>query len=86
MNWIYVAQHRDQWQALVNTASACHLLERWFFAELIFSTLKMDAICSSETSVDTLRTRRRFLYIPENGTLHGNEPSGSIKCWKILSR
>jgi hypothetical protein len=24
----------------------------WFLAELIFSTLKMEAICSSETSVD----------------------------------
>jgi hypothetical protein len=25
------------------------LLARWFLAELIFSTLKMEAICSSET-------------------------------------
>jgi hypothetical protein len=24
----------------------------WFLAQLIFSTLKMEAICSSETSVD----------------------------------
>jgi hypothetical protein len=30
-----------------------HLLSRWFIVELIFSTLKMAAICSSETSVDT---------------------------------
>jgi hypothetical protein len=34
--------------------------------QLIFSTLKMEAICSSETSVDTRTTRR---YIPEDGTL-----------------
>jgi hypothetical protein len=43
------------------------LLARWFLAELIFSTPKMKAICSSETSVDTQRTTRR--YIPEDGTL-----------------
>jgi hypothetical protein len=33
--------------------SACHLLSRWFLAQLIYSTLKMEAICFSETSVDT---------------------------------
>jgi hypothetical protein len=32
------------------------------------STLKMEAICSSETSVDTQRTTRR--HIPEDDTLH----------------
>jgi hypothetical protein len=49
----------------------CHQLQgrkiRWFLAQLIFSTLKMEAKCSSETSVDTQRTTRR--YIPEDGTL-----------------
>jgi hypothetical protein len=45
----------------------CHLLSRWFLAQLIFSTFKMEAICSSETSVDTQRITRR--YIPEDGTL-----------------
>jgi hypothetical protein len=40
---------------------ACHLLSRWFLAKLIFSTLKMEAICSSETSVDTRRTTRRYI-------------------------
>jgi uncharacterized membrane protein YciS (DUF1049 family) len=30
--------------------------------------LKMEAICSSETSIDVQRTTRR--YIPEDGTLH----------------
>jgi hypothetical protein len=48
-------------------ARACHLLAHWFLAEPIFSTLKMEAICSSETSVDTQRTIRR--YIPEDVTL-----------------
>jgi hypothetical protein len=44
-----------------------HLLACWFLAELIFSTLKMKAIFSSETSVDTQLTTRR--YIPEVDTL-----------------
>jgi hypothetical protein len=34
----------------------------------LFSTLKMEAICSSETSVDYQPTLRR--YIPEDSTLH----------------
>jgi hypothetical protein len=38
------------------------------FAEPIYSTLKMEAICSSETSVETQRTTR--LQIPEERTLH----------------
>jgi hypothetical protein len=49
-------------------SSACHLLSRWFLAQLIFWTLKMEAICSFETSIDTQRTTRR--YILEYGTLH----------------
>jgi hypothetical protein len=36
--------------------------------ELTSSTLKMEAICSSETSVETQRTTRR--HIPEDDTLH----------------
>jgi hypothetical protein len=48
--------------------NAWHLLACWFFAELISSTLKMEAICSSETSVDTQRTTR--CHIPEDDTLH----------------
>jgi hypothetical protein len=48
----------------------CHLLSRWFLAQLIFSTLKMEAICSSETSVDTPQNTRR--YIPEDGSLHNH--------------
>jgi hypothetical protein len=48
---------------------ACHLLARWF-VEPISSTLKMDTICSSETSVETQRTTRR--HIPEDYTLHNH--------------
>jgi hypothetical protein len=44
-----------------NNFSMCHLLLRWFPAEIIFSTLKMETICSSETSVDTRRTTRRYI-------------------------
>jgi hypothetical protein len=37
------------------------------FAEPIYSTLKIEAMCSSETSVGTQRTTRR--HIPEDNTL-----------------
>jgi hypothetical protein len=50
--------------------NACHLLACWFLAKLISSTLKMEAIYSSETSVDTQRTPRRN--IPEDDTLHNH--------------
>jgi hypothetical protein len=40
------------------------------FAELISSTLKMEAICSSETSVETRGTTRH--HIPEDDTLHNH--------------
>jgi hypothetical protein len=43
-----------------------HLLVRWF-VEPISSTLKMEAICSSETLVETQRTTR--CHIPEDDTL-----------------
>jgi hypothetical protein len=45
-------------------AGACLLV----FAELISSTLEMEAICSYETSVETQRTTRR--HIPEDDTLY----------------
>jgi hypothetical protein len=48
-------------------SSACHLLARWF-AEPISSTLKMEAICSSETSDETQRTTRR--HIADDDALH----------------
>jgi hypothetical protein len=45
--------------------AACHLLAG--FAKLISSTLKMKAISSSETSVETQQTTRR--HIPEDDTI-----------------
>jgi hypothetical protein len=50
--------------------SLWHLLSRWYLAQIIFSTLKLEAICSSETSVDTQRTTRH--YIPEDGTVYNH--------------
>jgi hypothetical protein len=50
-----------------------------FLAKLIFSILKMEAICSSETRVDTERTTRR--YIAEDGILlreHDVSENGSV--------
>jgi hypothetical protein len=47
--------------------ASIHLLSLLFLTELTFSTLKMEAICSSETSVGSQRTTRR--YIPEGGTV-----------------
>jgi hypothetical protein len=52
-------QQASRWQE-----PACLLV----FAELISSTLKMEAIYFSETSVETKRTTRRHL--PEDDTLH----------------
>jgi hypothetical protein len=48
--------------------SAYRLLACWFLAVPISSILKMEAICSSETSVYTQRTTWR--YIPGVNTLH----------------
>jgi hypothetical protein len=42
-----------------------------FFAELVYSTLELEATCSSETSVETQRTTRR--HVPEDDTLHLDE-------------
>jgi hypothetical protein len=71
--------------------SACHLLACWFVL-----TLKMEAICSSETSAETQRTTQ--CHIPEDDTLHNHCseniksyipkffqflcPQGAIGCWK----
>jgi hypothetical protein len=48
------------------------------FAEIIFSALKMEAMCYSETSVVTQQTTRR--HIPENGTLH-NQRCENLKSY-----
>jgi hypothetical protein len=62
---------------------AYRLLACWFLAELISFTLKMEAICSFETSVDIQRTIWR--YIPEDDTLDSNRPSNFIKGRLLIS-
>jgi hypothetical protein len=57
------------------------LLAGFFSAGLISSTLKMEAICSSEMSVDIQRTTRR--YIPEGSTLH-NHRCENLKSYIVL--
>jgi hypothetical protein len=47
--------------------ATCFALVSWL---TYFSTLRMEATCSSETSVDFQRTTRR--YIPEDRTLHNH--------------
>jgi hypothetical protein len=59
--------------------SAFHLLARWF-AEPVSSTQKMEAISSSETSVETERTTRR--HIPEDDTLQ-NHRCENLKSYNI---
>jgi hypothetical protein len=49
------------------------------FAEPISLTLKMEAICSSEKSVETQRTTRR--HISEDGTLY-NHRCENFKSYK----
>jgi hypothetical protein len=49
-------------------------------SEIISSTLKMEAICSSETSVATQETTRR--HIPEDATLH-NHCCENLKSYNI---
>jgi hypothetical protein len=47
-----------------------------------FLTLKIEATCSYETSVDFQRTTRR--YIPEDGTLH-NHRCENLKSYELFS-
>jgi hypothetical protein len=51
------------------------------FAELISSTLKMEAVCSSETLVETQRTTSR--HIPDDNTLH-NHCCENLKSYTVL--
>jgi hypothetical protein len=50
--------------------------------QLFFLTLKMKAICSSETSVDSQRTT--WCYIPEDGTLH-NHRCQNLKSYDVTT-
>jgi hypothetical protein len=47
-----------------------------------YSTLKMEAICSSETSVDSQWTIWR--YIPEDGTIHKHRCE-NLKSYRVLA-
>jgi hypothetical protein len=60
-----------------NVLSVHNLLSCLFLAQLFF-ILKMEAICSSETSVDTQRATR--LYIPEDGTVHNHRYENFKSC------
>jgi hypothetical protein len=44
----------------------------------------MEAVSTSETSVNFYQTTRR--YNPEDSHLHGNEPSGSMNDKKFLNQ
>jgi hypothetical protein len=66
----YILKSTIFWYITPCSPLSVNLLARWILTELISSTLKMETICSSETSVDTQRTTWR--YIPEDGTLHNH--------------
>jgi hypothetical protein len=57
--------------------------ESFFLAQFNISTLKMEAIGSSETSVYTQRATRR--YIPENGTRHSHR-SENLKSYLHIAQ
>jgi hypothetical protein len=54
----------------------------WDMTPCSLSTLKMEAICSSETSIVTQRTTRR--HIPENDTLH-NHSCKNLKSYMFIT-
>jgi hypothetical protein len=58
------------WRRVVCWDATCHLLTCWFLLKMLSSTLKMETICSSETSVASQQTTRR--HIPEDDTLHNH--------------
>jgi hypothetical protein len=64
-------------------SSACRLLSRWIFCLAYSSTLKTEAICSSETTVGFRRTI--WHYIPEDST-HHNRHCDNLKSYKSYER
>jgi hypothetical protein len=72
VHWVSTDVSEVHIASIFRVESSCHLLSCWFLAQVIFSTLKVEAICSSETSVDTQQAARR--YVPEDGTLQQS-------CW-----
>jgi hypothetical protein len=57
------------WDVTPCSLLRCHLVTWWFLLKCS-STLKMEAICSSETSVASQQTTRS--HIPEDDTLHNH--------------
>jgi hypothetical protein len=57
---LHLQGRRNTFFRVEEIRSRNHLLACWFLAGLISSTLKMEAIGSSETSVDTQRTTRPY--------------------------
>jgi hypothetical protein len=70
---LHLQGRRNRFSKLASKQVACHLL-----AEPISSTLKIEAICSSETSVQTQRTTRR--HIPEDDTLKNFDCPARVYC------
>jgi hypothetical protein len=70
-------EYHFQQKATSKQVESCLLV----FAEMFSLTLKMEAICSSETSVETRRTIRRD--IPEDDTPH-NHRCENLKSYNIL--
>jgi hypothetical protein len=60
--------YRLHLQGRRNNFSKNQQASKWLIAEIISFTLKMEAICSSETSVATQETTRR--HIPEDDIIH----------------
>jgi hypothetical protein len=60
-------QMKEEDEKTINNSLTCFMLVSCL---AYFSTLNMEASCSSETSVDFQLTKRR--YIPENRTLHNH--------------
>jgi hypothetical protein len=65
--WTDVSEENDASIFRVENPRARNSVSRWLQTAAKFSTLKMEAIRSSETSVHTRFTLR---HIPENGILH----------------
>jgi hypothetical protein len=57
----------------------------WFYAGFLAysSTLKMEATCSSETSLKFQRTSRLYWYIPEHRTVQTNSVSRVHLAWLV---
>jgi hypothetical protein len=74
---LQISQITDSFAPCVTSLPPACLLVSWW---TVSWTLKMEAICSSETSVGTQRITRR--YIPEDGTIH-NHRCENLKSYNL---